>query len=446
MKINIDYDFWKAGTSGYDRPCCTVKHERMIIMKKILFILAFVFLLTSCIKETPENHEVDEENIYNITPIITGFDGGLFADTNITADGYYTGYEKLNIFGASNVIYCNDDNSVIWRDYTKEAIYRLNPYNEQKEKICHVEECRNNIEDKCGHTPVYELIYSNGFLYFTVSDGEKNIFIFRYDTDKHEYEKLIEFQNVNFCVSTLNGRYLYIETYNIELPVSGIMRPDNRVDFTITRIDLFTETAVVIYSDLKNPDDFDKIGELRDWRFIDNLIIMPKLNEEKIIDNETKEWIILKTGSVINISTIDMRNFKTPENMEMENENIMFAFGGDLKIYNGEIYFSTAEKGLSRIDIDTEKREILHRDIQNFSIDDNFLYYSFDNTIYRVKLDYTREINFNDAVSVYAAEKNYQLNGWKVYKEYIYIDLSSENNSGYYRIKINSVKESYMLY
>ena len=423
-------------------------------MKKLLLFLAFVLILmlSSCDAEQPDDDE-DEKDVIaekddywgqlsNLEAVITKFDGELFGDANITAG--YTGFERLNVFGATGIIHCNDNDTIIWRDYNKEAIYRLTRKGE-KEKICPLEQCRNALEAECRHMPNSDLVYSDGILYFTLSNyHERNTSVFEYDIDKHEYRKLINFQDVHFCVLALNGRYLYVETYNDEQLITEVRRPDNRVDFSITRIDLFTETAVVVYSDLKNPDNFDKIGELINWRFIDNKIIMPKIDKDQIFNNETKGWITLKTTSMINITTVDMRSFETL--LEMESENILFAFGGDVKLYDGEIYFSTLESGLSRVNTETGKREIIHENIESFSIEDNFLYYLIDNTLYRIKLDYTRELNFDEAVAVYTPEANYYLNSWKVYNEYIYAELAGEDNSGYCRIKIRSQEEPYFLY
>ena len=381
--------------------------------------------------------------LINLEAVITKFDGELFGDANITAG--YTGFERLNVLGVTGIIHCNDNDTIIWRDYNKEAIYRLT-HKGEKEKICPLEQCRNALEVECGHMPNSELAYSDGVLYFARGGTyrENNICVFEYDIDKHEYRKLINFQGVQLGVFALNGRYLYVETYNDEPPITGFRIPDNRVDFSITRIDLFTETAVVVYADLKNPDNLDKIGELINWRFIDNKIIMPKIDKEQIFNNETRGWITLKTTSMINITTVDMRSFETL--LEMESENILFGFGGDAKLYDGEIYFSTLESGLSRVNIETGKREIIHENIESFSIEDNFLYYSIDNTLYRIKLDYTRELNFDDAVAVYTPETNYYLNSWKVYNECIYAELAGEDNSGYCRIKIRSQEEPYFLY
>ena len=321
-------------------------------MKKIYLILAvFSIFLYSCEGIQTEQYELDEkfkEQILpsepfelDLKPLITDFRGELFGERDVTASGSYTGFKSLDSFG--ELIYCNDDGTIMWFDYEKESLYRLNSLN-QKTKICPQEGCRNDIEDICGHVPIYQLVFSDGFLYFTVSRFTETVYVYRYNIDNHEYEKLMEFHGVNFGNLALNGRYLYVQTCNYERHISGIMRPDNRVDLTITRIDLFTETAVVIYSNFSNPDDLDMIGELCDWRCVDNRIIMPKIVEEQIwVDNDTG-WKLLQIYSTINITTIDMRNIETL--IEMEEEKIMlFVFGGNLELYDNEIYFSTFDNG-----------------------------------------------------------------------------------------------------
>lgn len=434
------------------------------IMKNLLFILIFILLFSSCMSEQTEqqyesNIESDEQLNYwtGLEPVINGFHGELFGDTNITADGYYTGYEKLSSFGY--MIYCNDNGAIIWRDDEKNAIYRLDSRN-RKEKICPHKDCRNDIESACEHVPIYELIYSNGVLYFTVNEAT-GVFVYRYDIEKHEIEKLMKIQGVSSSALALNGRYLYALTYNWDPTEMYIAEYyfKQKYEFTITRIDLFTENATVIYSDLTSPDDFDKIGELKDWRFVDNWIITPKINEEKIWDKEVfpARWKILRIGSSINITTFDMNNFETL--LEMEEEKIMLGFGGDLQLYNGEIYFTTDESGLSRIDIETDKREILNSSIMNFDIDEDFLYYMINNDgIYRIKLDYTRELNFLEAVAVYpyTPEEGYYLDNWQVHGGYLYADWRPKfeiwqtgvelSKVGRYKIKIHAQEEPHFLY
>jgi len=408
-------------------------------MKKSLFILLTIMIvLSSCDNGKIVHYELDEKfaDWIKLEPVINGFYGELFDDNNITADGKYKGFERLS--SIMPVIYCNDDRSVIWRDYDKEAVYRLYVFG-PKEKICPNKDCRNNIDDKCGHIPIYEFIYSEGILYFTINESVSDkwfVYVYRYNLDTHGYEKLIEFPEMSDSSLALNGRYLYIQTYNwwSDARSGSKFQFNYKVDLIVTRIDLFTENAVVIYTDLRDEDTLinDKTSEeLKNWRFIDNKIIMPANYDDRVYDPKLDDLRTIRTGSAINSSIIDMRNIETLINME--NEKISFAFGGDLKLYNNEIYFTTGENGLNRVDIKTGKREIIHSNIQSFSIDGDFLYYMLDGVLSKLKLDYTRELVFRDAVEIYTPEE--YLFSWTIHDEYLY----AYSEIGLYRVKLNNI-------
>jgi len=399
-------------------------------MKKLLFILFIsIFFISSCESRFVEfPFDQDYKDWSGLESVIKNFDGELFGDRNITVDGYFAGFEKLGVF--DDMLYCNDDGSIIWVDRNNGSLYRLRNTG-QKEKICPDENCRNNIDGECSHLQIYNYIYCNGFLYFTYGGYDyvdvqvykgffkyetkqkiisKGVFVYRYDIDKYKYEKLMGFQGVEECELVLNGRYLYAQTYTWES--SRVTNPptEYKADFAITRIDLYQENAVVVYSDMMNPDDFDKIGDAKDFKFISDKIIMP-------------------VNGSINICNIDMRNIITL--IELEEETIR-----NLYIYGDDIYFMS-DKGLSRVNmdvynrydfteqqksdekivlLDSNKREILNANIGNFCIDEDFLYYTlfeekvvggiinanglYDdliekhsfNTLYRIKLDYSRDI------------------------------------------------------
>jgi len=408
-------------------------------MKKVLFILLIIMIiLTSCDNGKTVNDELGETfaEWLKLEPVINGFYGELFDDNNITADGNYKGFERLS--SIMPIIYCNDNSSVIWRDYDKEAVYRLFAFG-QKEKICPNQDCRNSIDDKCGHVPIYEFIYSEGILYFTINESVSRkwfVYVYRYNIDTHEYEKLIEFKDMSDSNLALNGRYLYIQTYNwySDARSGSKFQFNYKVDLVVTRIDLFTETAAVIYTALRDEDTLindTASEELKNWRFINNKIIMPANYDDRVYDPKLDDLRTIRTGSTISTSIIDMRNIETL--IDMENEKILFAFGGDLEIYNDEIYFSTSESGFSRVDVKTGKREIIHRNIQSFSIDGNFLYYILDGALYKLQLDYTRELVFQDAVKIYTPEE--YLHNWTVHNEYLYAYSGIE----LYRVKLNNV-------
>ena len=306
-------------------------------MKKLFSVLLIaVLFLCSCDSRFVE-FPFDEnfKDWSGLSPIITDFDGELFGDKNITADGLYTGCEKI----LGDILHCNDDGLTIWFDKYNGSLYKLN-YNGQKEKICPHEECRNDIDGFCNHMQIYNYLYSDGFLYFSYGgydtvDVEVNywynktenvekivsegVFIYRYDIEKYEYEKLMEFQGVTECEFALNGRYLYAQTYTWEYKrdqVSGKLVKEFKADFSITRIDLFQENAVVVYSDLMNREDFKKICAPINFKFIADKIAMP-VNGIK---------------AQINICNMDMMHIITL--IEFENEII-----GDLYLYENDIYF-----------------------------------------------------------------------------------------------------------
>jgi len=355
----------------------------------------------------------------------------------------------------------------LWFDKNNGNLYRLD-FNGQKEKICPEEACRNKINDACNHMQIYNCIYSDGYLYFTYGGYDttevevkvfyneyetrqktiaEGVFIYRYDIENYKVEKLIEFQGITVCELAMNGRYLYAMTYTWTAdPLSTASNPSYiKTDFNITRIDLFNENAVIVYSDLMNRDDFEKLSDPREFKFIDEKIIMP----------------VNKSSSSINICTIDMHNIKTLiEFNELENIS-------NLYLYETDIYF-LSNKGLSRVSIerynqylkefalnpqddqtallDPGKREILNADINNFCIDENFLYYTLSGgeNLYRIKLDYSRAIYFNDSVEVYKSEPGEYLSwGWKVYKGYLYVN-SGMNFS--FRQKLLSEQERYVFY
>jgi len=354
-------------------------------------------------------------------------------------------------------------------DKNNDSIYKLN-YKGQKEKICADEKCRNNIDKPCDHLPIFGYLYSDGYLYFTyggydTTDVEvkvwyneyetrqktisAGVFIYRYDIDTYQVEKLIEFQGITNCELALNGRYLYAMTYTWEM--SAVTNSSYKADFAITRIDLFQENAVIVYSDLMNRDDFDKISEhISEFRFINDKIIMPVYNS-------------------ITICNLDLYNIKTLIEFS-GNENVR-----DLYLYETDIYF-LSDKGLSRVSIerynqylkefavirqddktallDSDKREILNANINNFCIDEEFLYYTVngENNLYRIKLDYSHELPFNNAVTAYTPVSGESLNyhDWKVCDGYLYSITFTEDgreNSGWrYRQKLISESEPYLFF
>jgi len=358
------------------------------------------------------------------------------------------------------MIYYHGDGSVIWRDWKNGGLYKLNSRGE-KTKICPDEECREDIDGECDHLHIGgNFIYSNGYLYFPYGgSGYKTAgaFVYRFNLDICEYEKLIEFQGVSECELALNGRYLYAEVYNWDYTTYGVDAVMYKADLNIIRIDLSQEAAVVLYSDMTAPENADKISGAGDFLFADYRIIMPVNNWSLgfIAKGEQKLY-----GSMINICDIDMYDIATL--IEFGDEETI----RDLCIYENDIYFMS-EKGLSRVSmdmydysyglfageqkekdsplLDINAREIVSKDVDHFSIDGDFLYYTLkdESTIYRLKLDYTRELVFETAVDIYTPETGEYIKEWKVYNEYLYI---STWNFVCYRQKLNSNSEPYIFY
>ena len=452
-------------------------------MKITFIIIILIFILSSCMQ--PFVEFPFDEDFYDwsrLEPVIKDFDGELFADgDNITAGGLYSGSVRLGVFG--DMLYCNDNGLTIWFDKLNGSLYRLN-FNGEKEKLCTDSNCLNNTDGECFHIPFYNCLYSDGYLYFTHGDYDyteveskvfgneyetrekiisQGVFVYRFDVDSCEYEKLIEFQGITECEIALNGRYLYAMTYMLgQDPESTLRYPKYiKTDFTVTRIDLFQENAVIVYSDLMNKDDFAKISDINKFRFIGDKIAMP-------------------VGGSINICNLDMRHIKTL--IEFEDENI-----GDLYLYADDIYFISrkiisgnenenfsVETNLCRVSIeaynkyikdsiintdqkiedkallDSGKREILIKDINNFCIDGDFLYYTLNNNsnFHRIKLDYSRELNFGGAAVIYKPEQGsfFDYYNWKVSGGYLYAAVYQENFILQSRINLSSVRQETYLF
>jgi len=284
----------------------------------------------------------------------------------------------------------------------------------------------------------------------------------------------------------LNGRYLYVQTYNY------IYTHYNEVvgieDLSVVRIDLFHENAVVVYSDLKNPVDKDKIAFANDFYFIGDKIVMP-----------ISDFYSYKT--VFNICNVDMQNIRVL--FETEPGNI--ANGDNIYLYDEDIYYletvyrettvgTHAEyTRLCRINIETGIKEILLDGVADFCIDGDLLYYQMsaepyaafnynkrfieeditgqnsanhltgeivpymmtsENTFYRIKLDYSRKLDFSHTFAVYTPAPGYYFAGkLKVCNGYIYTNLQSEGDLAYIvgyidhvRIDANTGGEPYVFY
>ena len=464
-------------------------------MKRVVLVLfAVILVLTSCRSNFVE-YPFDEiyDDWSGMEAVIKDFTGEFFGGGDITVNGLFTGCKRLNIIG--DMIHCKDDGMTIWYDRTNGSLYRLyfNGQTEQKEKICPYEDCRNNMDGECFHISFYNCMYSDGILYFIYSgqntiDVEveywynkremrkkvvsQGVFIYRYDIYNDTLEKLIEFQDITECEMALNGRYMYVQTYALTQSAnsSGANPSYIKTDFVITRIDLLDENAVILYSDMANRDDFEKISEMKDFKFMNNKIVMPV--------NDTNTFG--KNKGIINICNMDIKNIAAL--IELEDEIIKYLY-----LYENDIYFLTEKwtddsykQYLSRVStesydryikeyivnpetdknkkavLDSNKREILSENISSFCIDENFLYYTITGEIplYRIKLDYSRELDFYNTFAIYTPKNGEYFNhwDWEVSGNYFYATLNTENdnNSNYtgwrYRIKLNSEQKPYWFY
>lgn len=447
-----------------------------VSLRKLLFILIFMFVFCSCKSDFviyPFKEDFDDWS--ELEAVIKNFDGEMFADKNITADGYYTGCRKV----AENMVRCSDGTE-IWFDGTLKNYYRTTGGG-KKEKICPESECRSDIEKECMHMPFFKFIYSNGIIYFTYGgydtvgveyNGEmvqkinsKGVFIYRYDPDINEYDKLIGFQGVSECSLVLNGRYLFAQTFNWE--TSMVTGEPYKADFSITRIDLHLENAVVLYSDVVNRDVYDKLCDVENFLFQDEKIFMP-VNDSA------------KSRSTVNICSIDMQNIRTLIELD-------YGILGNLYLYENYLYFIYNGR-LCRVDIGdyekyikdeiverdpdqaideekavfgTEKLEIIDEMITSFCIDGDYLYYTLPEDIgthknlYRIKLDYSSELKLDGSFAMYKTEKGDSFFNWKVIGETMYATMFPEQTeagegnsfSQYcFRQKLNATEKPYIFY
>lgn len=257
-------------------------------MKRLLYLISsavIIFTLNSCQNNKNQSEYYGEKwfsepiifgNIFydDAEPLINGFNGEKFASRNITADGYYTGYTTLrsrmaNIYGresfgeAADIIYCEDDGSIIWRNlygnFYQNGIVRMKKDGEV-ERLCVVEECRANLNAHCTHMNGFyqNMSYSDGILYLAVHNDhydessdryiDPHSYILMYDIQAHKIQKLIddsgEDKAIGFGLMNMNGRYIYL------------------TDSTgLIRIDLYEENAVILMG--KNDLGLNKVREGR---------------------------------------------------------------------------------------------------------------------------------------------------------------------------------------
>jgi hypothetical protein len=246
--------------------------KRLSVIKKVSAILICVCLISGVVIYINLNYE-KEYNIYNpddfntyleycnsMNAVIKKYKGDIFSDIYHTA-GDETGCEYLV---DHNIIYCNDDGSVIYFDSEKDSIMRLD-YEDKTERLCIYEDCRENLDKSCGHMIhfVSNGCYSEGVLYgaqsYSYVDkkyGELlKCYILRYDIEKNKMDKLIEFEieeeNAYIHKMFISSGFLY-----------AVVSADDMAQLIVARIDLEKEVACIVYSDNKDLSNKEKIKKL----------------------------------------------------------------------------------------------------------------------------------------------------------------------------------------
>lgn len=408
-------------------------------MKRILifFTAMTMLVLISCSNNKDEYSEVEwldtpinDGWFYNeAEPLIREFDGERFADKNITADAYYSGYTNLS--DAGDVIYCEDDGSIIWFELGN-GITRLKK-DGTTERLCVVDECRENPDERCTHMSYYwgSHCYSNGVLYLGISgwyyakmlEGYLNSYsyVLAYDIQTHKVQKLADvdfneeneegcgFEYINsgeengsdrYGYVNMNGRYLYLTLYS-------------RYYFTkVIRVDLYDNTATILIDDNLT---FEKLGYGRLYFY--------------------KESFFTASGGEIYLWDMDM-NSCSPI-VESDDGNVIIK-----QIYDDMLYYFKYPKDshpgdmpyeLYRYDLRRNNDPVLlNGNIQNIYIYEDTLYYTMYNggeVLAAPIVDTDRKyITWDGSYSVYYPEGGDTLagSGFFVKNGYIYTTIYTE--------------------
>ena len=485
LKIRYDYDYIAVNNhvysltlysktyverKKYDSPVKTIKKKIKSInipglsVKKVIIpviiiglfavILNYVLLNKDIFyKPNPDDFDTYLEYCDAMNPAIRKYDGDIYSDIYGSSAGgnFFAGCE---ILAGNNIIYCNDDDTVIYFDDEKDSVMRLG-YGDKSERLCIYEDCRNNLNENCGHMPNFLIkgCYTNNVLYgvrsYTFIDKKgrtiSNSYIIRYGTESNLLDKLIEFEmgdeSSHIHKMFANGRYLY-----------AVVSADDMTQLTVVRINLVNQDACIVYADEKDANDRDKIEELIYYR--NNIYCS--------VPSKPVKMTSMPVGGSIYSCSSDMTRFNLIEPdlgcYAVYKDGDLIGYKAytarQIDVYGDYMYYSSDNGAFYRCNMKLDRKEMLHYNIQNFYINDDMLYYNtYGDTIYRLKLDdyYTDSeneityIDFANSTEVYKPEPGCTLDSWSIKDDYIYAVLSFNENKNLTRIKINSNSEPYII-
>lgn len=435
----------------------------LICLISTLFILS---ALNSCAKDNEDSAAewfdvpISDADFYEAAkPLIKKIDTERFSGSNVADDGYYSGYTSLS--DNENVIYCEDDGSVIvfFDSSSERGIMRVKK-DGAAERLCVVEECRNNPDGRCGHMNYSygSRCYSNGILYFGISNTVYSqnregyfvlsSYVLAYDIQTHKVQKLanVDFKDENddgcafeymigdivdghprfgrinerYGYININGGYLYLTLYS-------------RYLFTkVVRIDLHDNTAAILIDDVIS---FEKLGYGKLNFYEDNIFSSPK-GEIYLWDMDLQEYKHI-SSSKGGIYVWDMDMASCERLFEYDDSDVIIK-----QIYDDMIYFlkypKDAEPGsapyeLFRYDLRTNKAPVLlHDNISDVYIYDDKLYYRLynGNEIFAAPIvdDDKKYITWDGSYSVYLPENGDALagSGFYVKNGDIYTEIYTE--------------------
>ena len=445
--------------------------DSMPPMKKIFIPLIAAAVLTVSISYFVSNKEIiiklnpaDFDNYLEYCdatrPVIKKYDGDIYSSHN-QPDGEYTGCE---ILAGQNIIYCNDDDSVIYYDSEKHSVMRLDNM-DKTERLCIYEECRNNPGKYCGHMPnfVSNGCYSDGILYGVrqyMSTDKKGLeilksYIIRYDIDSNKTDKLIEFEMGDEDAYIKNMFVCYNYLY-------AVASTNDMLNLTVARIDLTNEEACLLYSDTKS-----SIGGAINKDKIKNLMY----NKNNILSFDSGV-LYSCVSDMTSFSPVSSFGYGNITYFDIHGKNIYYFT--DYRLY-GYIFNDDRKEFQTKLlaDIETKESatETVMSSVTGFCTDGDFLYYTtgelhtlkaengviiessaeyrLNEFIYRVKLDSSLElydIDFSSKVAVFEIDPGDYLENWSVKDGYIYFVMYSNGQKSLSRVKINANSEPYIFW